>query len=138
MKHLAFFASAAAAATLAIFSWTPAIAQDNDADQTLDAPQIDYCGAMVNGVWTSNGNCSTFTDQGAQRARVVGTITFVKGHLVTVQQSTRSLVVNDEPALEHKTTGRVAVGRQIVAVGYWHDGTFYARRFEDAATQPGG
>jgi hypothetical protein len=50
----------------------------------------------------------------------------VKGHLVTIQQTNRSLVINDQPALDHKQTGKVAVGRQVVAYGYWQDGTFYA------------
>jgi hypothetical protein len=57
---------------------------------------------------------------------VSGTVTAVKGHLVTLQQTTKSLVINDQPALDQRTTGRVAVGRQVVAVGFWRNGTFYA------------
>ncbi len=58
--------------------------------------------------------------------RVSGTITSVTGHLVTLQQSHGSIVINDQPALDNKTTGEVAVGRQVVADGAWHAGTFYA------------
>jgi hypothetical protein len=50
----------------------------------------------------------------------------VKGHLVTIQQTARTLVINDQPALDRQQTGKVAVGRQIVAYGYWMHGTFYA------------
>jgi hypothetical protein len=50
----------------------------------------------------------------------------VTGHLVTLQQSTQSLVVNDQPALNRRESGRVAVGRSVVAHGYWLTGTFYA------------
>jgi hypothetical protein len=50
----------------------------------------------------------------------------VKGHLVTLQQTDRAVVINDQPALQHQQTGKVAVGRMVVAYGYWMDGTFYA------------
>lgn len=63
---------------------------------------------------------------------VSGTITAVNGHLVTIQRSTGSIVVNDQPALDNRTTGNVAVGRQVVALGHWQDGTFYAASFADA------
>lgn len=62
--------------------------------------------------------------------RVVGTITGVRGHLVTIQGSTQTLVINDSQALATESTGRVAVGRQVTARGYWEDGTFYALRME--------
>ena len=54
-----------------------------------------------------------------------GTIIGVNGHLVTVQQANRTLVVNDSPALSRDATGRVAVGRQVVMHGYWEGGTYY-------------
>jgi hypothetical protein len=50
----------------------------------------------------------------------------VKGHLVTVQQSTQSVVINDKPALDAKQSGKVAVGRIIVAYGFWQGENFYA------------
>ncbi|HUA09431.1 MAG TPA: hypothetical protein VMA98_09165 [Candidatus Acidoferrales bacterium] len=61
-----------------------------------------------------------------QRARIHGTITFVRGHLVTLQLADRTIVINDQPALDRRTSGRVAVGRQIIAYGFWRDGNFYA------------
>jgi hypothetical protein len=39
-------------------------------------------------------------------------------------------VINDQPALNRQSSGRVAVGRQIVAYGYWRDGNFYATAME--------
>ena len=77
-----------------------------------------------------SGNCIETATAERASARISGTITFVKGHLVTLQQSTRTLVISDEPALESQATGRVAVGRQVEAHGYWDGGTFYATRFE--------
>jgi hypothetical protein len=50
----------------------------------------------------------------------------VAGHLVTIQQTDKSVVINDQPALNNKLTGKVAVGRQVVAHGYWDGATFYA------------
>lgn len=85
---------------------------------------------MVNGVWTPNGNCPDRNGMIHGRARVVGTITIVKGHLVTVQQARGSVVIDDSQALNRQETGRVAVGRQIVAFGHWRDGTFYATRIQ--------
>lgn len=91
-----------------------------------DAPYVDTsCGTWVNDEWVSNGTCAPENDH-LRHGQVSGTITGVTGHLVTVQQSTRSVVVNDQPALVAKQTGKVAVGRTVVAYGYWLDGTFYA------------
>jgi hypothetical protein len=55
-----------------------------------------------------------------------GTITIVKGHLVTLQQATRTVVIDDQPALDSKQSGKVAVGRVVVAYGYWKDSNFFA------------
>ena len=74
-------------------------------------------------MWTPNGNCPTTN---YKHAVVAGTITAVKGHLVTLQQTTGTVVVDDSAALNNQTTGRVAVGRQIVAHGYWNGNNFYA------------
>ena len=87
------------------------------------------CGVWSSGVWQDNGHCPGYA-AGPHRARVAGTITAVKGHLVTVQQADRSIVINDQPALNRQTTGRVAVGRQIVAYGYMRDNNFYATVIE--------
>jgi hypothetical protein len=82
------------------------------------------CGTWNADTWVPSGTCGDPTLH--QHERIAGTITFVKGHLVTVQQTTRSVVIDDTPALSNKLTGKVAVGRQIVAHGYWANGTFYA------------
>ncbi len=87
------------------------------------------CGTWANGTWTPNGKCPSYA-VGPHRSRVAGTITAVKGHLVTVQQATQTVVVNDQPALDRMQTGKVAVGRQIVAYGYWAGGNFYATVIE--------
>ncbi|HVA29126.1 MAG TPA: hypothetical protein VNF68_13170 [Candidatus Baltobacteraceae bacterium] len=87
------------------------------------------CGTWANGVWQDNRHCPGYA-VGRIRARIAGTITAVSGHLVTVQQTDRSVVINDQPALNRKTSGRVAVGRQIVAYGYWRDNNFYATVLE--------
>ena len=111
---------------------------DKDPNADLDdaaamGPNNQYgdpiCGAWSNGVWQANGHCPAYA-VGTRRARVAGTITAVKGHLVTVQQATRTVIVNDQPALNNQMTGKVAVGRQIVAYGYWTDGNFYATIIE--------
>jgi hypothetical protein len=87
------------------------------------------CGMWANGTWTPNGKCPSYA-VGPHRARVAGTITAVKGHLVTVQQATQTVVINDQPALDRMQTGKVAVGRQVVAYGYWAGGNFYATVIE--------
>jgi len=101
--------------------------------QTDMGPNDQYgdpvCGAWTSGVWTPNGHCPGYT-VGPRRARVAGTITAVRGHLVTLQMADRTLVINDQPALNREMSGRVAVGRQIVAYGYWRDGNFYATAME--------
>ncbi|HTZ53768.1 MAG TPA: hypothetical protein VMB20_01800 [Candidatus Acidoferrum sp.] len=87
------------------------------------------CGEWDNGVWQPNGHCPGYV-VGPHRARVAGTITIVRGHLVTIQQADKTIVINDQPALNRQMSGRVAVGRQIVAYGYWRDGNFYATAME--------
>ncbi len=81
------------------------------------------CGNWQGDVWTPNGNCPTT----AYKHEVLsGTIVSVKGHLVTVQQTNHQVVIDDSAALNDQTSGRVAVGRQIVAHGYWQGENFYA------------
>jgi hypothetical protein len=113
--------------------------------QTTDnvGPHNQYCGSWQNGIFTPNGNCVEDTQvttttttttpmakESRMHTRVRGTIIAVRGHLVTIQDSTQTLVINDSPALANESTGRVAVGRQVTAHGYWEDGTFYAMQFE--------
>jgi hypothetical protein len=96
------------------FGFAPAFAQ---------APYVDTaCGTWVNDLWVPNGSCS----EDLKHDSVSGTITIVKGHLVTLQQATRTVVIDDQPALDAKQTGKVGVGRVIVAYGYWQDANFYA------------
>lgn len=95
---------------------------------TAPAPAPD-CGTWQSGTWVPSGACGA----NDYRSHVAGTVTAVKGHLVTLQQSTQSMVVNDQPALERQDTGKVAVGRQVFAVGYWRSGTFYATSFHTIA-----
>lgn len=92
------------------------------------------CGTWQGDQWVPNGNCSA----GQRRhERLSGTITAVKGHLVSVQQTDRTLVIDDSLALKNELTGRVAVGRQIVAHGYWDNGTFYATLLTTGPAAPG-
>ena len=101
----------------------PALAQPAPA-----APYVDTtCGTWQGDTWTPNGTC---TGDVKRHARVEGTITIVKGHLVTVQQSTGTVVIDDTPALNNQFSGRVAVGRRIVAHGYWDGNNFYATIIE--------
>lgn len=81
------------------------------------------CGSWNGDVWTPNGSCP---DVNYRHQVVAGTITSVKGHLVTLQQTTGTVVVDDSAALNNQSSGRVAVGRQIVAHGYWNGNNFYA------------
>ena len=94
------------------------------AQTSPSAPYIDTtCGSWQGDTWTPNGSC---TGTMKRHARVDGTITIVKGHLVTVQQSTGVIVIDDTPALSNGFTGKVAVGRRIEAHGYWDGNNFYA------------
>jgi hypothetical protein len=134
--------SAAAIVGLSAMLVAPAFAQTTD---TVGQHGL-YCGSWQNGVFVGNGNCiddsttivtttTSSTPTGMVKDtrmhnRVHGTITGVQGHLVTIQQSTQTLVINDSPALATDSTGRVSVGRQVTAHGYWEDGTFYAKTIE--------
>jgi hypothetical protein len=116
-------------------------------------PHSGYCGSWAGGTWTPSGRCTDETTtvttttsnamapamatggmmanpDGRTPGRVAGTITFVKGHLVTLQQSEQSIVIDDQTALDMHKSGRIANGRSVTAHGYWKTGTFYATRFE--------
>jgi hypothetical protein len=87
-------------------------------------PYVDSaCGTWQGDVWTPNGNCATTL---YKHEVVAGTIVAVKGHLVTLQQTNKQVVIDDSAALNNQNTGRVAVGRQVVAHGYWEGENFYA------------
>jgi hypothetical protein len=87
------------------------------------------CGVWANGTWQDNGQCPGYS-AGPKRGRVTGTIVSVQGNIVTLQSRRRTVTVNDRPALRRETTGQVAVGRQIVAFGYWRNDVFYATAFQ--------
>jgi hypothetical protein len=109
-----------------------------------------YCGAWVNGAFTPSGNCvtetstTTTTTQPAATGmttpamvtpnrvseRVSGKIVIVNKNMITLQHGDQMLIVNDSRALSRADTGHVATGRDVIAHGYWEDGTFYANRFE--------
>ncbi len=38
----------------------------------------------------------------------------------------QEITIDDQPALDNRTTGRVSVGRYVNVVGYWRNGVFYA------------
>jgi hypothetical protein len=123
--HFATILSLAAFCGIAVGA---AGAQTGTTTQTTTTQTTTYtdttCGTWNVDVWTPSGTCGDPTLH--KHERVAGTITSVKGHLVTVQQTDTSLVIDDTPALNNKLTGKVAVGRRIVAHGYWDAGTFYA------------
>ena len=141
------FLKAASATALAFaLGWSVAAAQEAPGNPqqttvqqttttttTTTGPNGQYgdpiCGVWNAGTWQDNGRCPGYA-VGPKRAEVTGTITAVKGHLVTVQQSTKQVVINDQPALNNQMTGRVAVGRQIDALGYWRGGNFYATQIQ--------
>jgi len=98
------------------------------------APYTDTaCGAWQGDVWTPNGNCPTTA---YKHEVLTGTIVSVKGHLVTVQQTAKQVVIDDSAALNNQTSGRVAVGRQIVAHGYWEGENFYATAITSGQPPP--
>jgi hypothetical protein len=115
-----FFNIVFAAAFLSLGLSSAAIAQTTPSAVYVDTA----CGTWQSDTWTANATPCTGTPR--KHARVDGTITMVKGHLVTVQQATGTIVVDDTPALSKEDTGKVAVGRTIVAHGYWDGDNFYA------------
>jgi len=138
----------------------PAIAQTSQTTQTTQTTSTQsgnvvgqynpYCGAWANGVFDPSGNCvtetstTTTTTQPAATGmtdsamsvpkrvseRVSGKIVIVNKNMITLQHGDRTLIVNDSRALNNDDTGHVATGRDVVAHGYWEDGTFYANHFD--------
>ncbi|MHB8145778.1 MAG: hypothetical protein ACYDGM_00760 [Vulcanimicrobiaceae bacterium] len=125
MNKLSRLLAGAILAAGALSMSIPAAAQSMQGMQNVQAPYLDSrCGSWHDNTWVSNGNCTG--PMMYRHQRIAGTIVAVSGHLVTVQQSTRRVVINDRPALNRQMSGHVAVGRQIVAHGYWRSGVFYA------------
>ena len=130
MTILATASSVLAAGSIALAQEAPPAAAPPAAPYSDPA-----CGSWSGDVWTPNGSCPTT----AYKHEVVsGTIVSVKGHLVTVQQTARQVVIDDTAALNDQTSGRVAVGRRIVAHGYWQAGNFYATAITGGQLPPPG
>ena len=119
MKTISFILSAA---VLLLVTRSPASAQATTTTIYVDTD----CGAWQGDTWVPSGKCAEEVVTLHKHERVAGTITIVKGHLVTVQQASRTVVIDDTQALQNQLTGRVAVGRSIVAHGYWSGDNFYA------------
>ncbi len=113
------------ALTVALFCTSVALAQEPPPPPPAGTYVDANCGTWTNDVWVPNDSCAAYVTV-IRHDSLSGTITSVKGHLVTLQQTSRSVVINDQPALDRQQSGKVAVGRQVVAYGYWQGGTFYA------------
>lgn len=86
-----------------------------------------------------NNNCG---GQNNSNAAISGQIVAVNQNMVTIQTNNggynnggygrngygQSITIDDQPALDNQTSGRVSVGRYVTAYGYWQNGTFYATR----------
>jgi hypothetical protein len=84
--------------------------------------QNNSCGYWSEGTWVA-----TPCAPRPQRVAVSGTIVGVDNNMLTVQTGpTRTVLVNDEPALNRMATGRIFTGRVITAYGHWGDGEFIA------------
>lgn len=122
--------------TIAAVGITGAVASAQGAPPppAAPAPYVNTaCGAWNGDTWVPNGDCPS-TEYKHQV--VAGTITIVKGHLVTLQQTNGTVVVDDTAALSNEASGRVAVGRQIVAHGYWRGNNFYATAITSGQPPP--
>jgi hypothetical protein len=101
---------------------------------TQQPPYVDTsCGSWQGDAWVSNGSCS---GANYRHQIVAGTITNVSGHLVTLTQAKGTVVIDDSRALNDQSTGPVAVGRQIIAHGYWQGRNFYATAITSGQPPP--
>lgn len=119
---------------------------DNDRDSRNSGQYGQYGN---NGQYGQYGNCGGQYGYGQNRGNAVirGTIVGVNGNQVTLQtnnggynnggyggygqpgqygQYGQTITINDQPALDNRTSGRVATGRYVTAYGYWRSGVFYA------------
>lgn len=72
----------------------------------------------------NNGQCNT---NGQGNTSLRGTITSVNGNQVTIMEGFgQTVTINDQPALDNQSTGRVVAGRYVTAYGYYQNGIFYA------------
>lgn len=103
-------------------------------------------GTWQNGTW-QNGRCSNYRrnkggddrddrdgdDRGCanrygRQNAVRGAIVGVVGNQVTLRTGYRTITIDDQPALNNRTSGRVEIGRYVTAYGYWRSGEFFATR----------
>lgn len=89
-------------------------------------------GQYPNGQYGNNNCYSNGGNYGGQygNASITGTIVAVNGNQVTILSNFQPVTINDQPALDNRTTGRVSVGRSVTAYGYWQGGTFFATRLQ--------
>lgn len=116
---------------------------DNDSDNRNGGPYRQY---GDNGQYGNCGGQYGYRQNGGN-AVVRGTIVGVSGNQVTLQtnnggygnggyggygqpgqygQYGQTITINDQPALDNRTSGRVTTGRYVTAYGYWQNGVFYA------------
>lgn len=69
---------------------------------------------------------ATRLGQPGTQAEVGGIIEGVNGTILMVSQSDHVVWVNDAPAMNGQSTGKIEVGRFIHAHGHWRNGTFVA------------
>lgn len=88
-------------------------------------------GACNNGQYGQYGN-----GQYGGNSAISGQIVAVNGNRVTLQQGNgqyyggQRITIDDQPALDNQTSGRVSTGRYVTAYGYWQNGIFYATRMQ--------
>lgn len=109
---------------------------DNDNDRDDNNGQYGQYGQYGQsgqyGQYGQNGQYGNCAGQYGGNAAVRGQIVGVNGNQVTLAQQSnantysRTITINDQPALNNQTTGRVSVGRYVTAYGYWQNGVFYA------------
>ena len=86
------------------------------------AYQSSPCGYWAQGAWIG-----TACQPQRRRVAVNGTIIGVDNNLLTVQVGpARTVIVNDEPALNDMDTGHIYTGRVITAYGHWNGQEFIA------------
>ena len=131
------------------FAGSPAGAQIME----TSGPHNAYCGSYVGTTWTDNGNCvkenvmPKSATQGAGATspdaptvssdvavpvpeKIMGKVVAVDGHTVTLQHGKNTLVIDDQPAIDHNLAGMVTVGKIVNAHGLWREGMFYAHSFD--------
>ncbi|HZT13014.1 MAG TPA: hypothetical protein VFA29_09430 [Candidatus Baltobacteraceae bacterium] len=89
---------------------------ERDGDRDGDDNNGRYNGDDNNGGYYNNGgyNNGGYNNGNYNNGRYYG-----RGRM-------RDVTIDDQPALDNRATGRVAVGRFVTVNGYWRNGVFYA------------